>query len=220
MAGRLEIDHFFVFVEADGDATGQLAQAGLQRNYGRAHPGQGTANACYCFDNAYLELLWVEASAELEAPALARTGLAERARWRRNGSCPFGIALRGGGTMPFETWDYEAPFLPDGMTIPVALSSDDPHQVFLFRSPGDAGPKDWTNGLAGERQRDAGLAEIVSAILEIPAGTSPCNDLQALEQAGLVTLKSGAPAWRMVLSLSRSHGGGPATLTLPDLTLG
>lgn len=219
MAGRLEIDHVFVFVGPEGTEAESLGRAGLRRNYGRAHPGQGTANACYCFENAYLELLWVVSEEELKSPALAGTGLAERSGWRENGACPFGIALRGAGPLPFGTWDYAAPFLPEGMPIGVATSSADPCQPFLFRSPGNAGPKDWTNGLAGDRQSEADFLEMVGVAVDIPSGITPGRDLKAVESAGLITLCTGAPAWQMVLRLSRAEGKPPVSLSLPGITM-
>ena len=162
----LELDHVFVFVTPGAP---EAAALGLCESYRRRHPGQGTANVCYCFDNAYLELLWVTDRAELTAPAVARTRLAERADWRRTGASPFGIALRGPDPdtpLPFESWDYAAPFLPAGMAIPVAVASDDPRQPFLFRSPGTARPDTWPDDAggsrAGARQRPIGLAEIAA----------------------------------------------------------
>ena len=53
------IDHILMFVEADGLEIDNLASLGLVQTYRRIHPGQGTQNVCYCFDNLFLELLWV-----------------------------------------------------------------------------------------------------------------------------------------------------------------
>lgn len=204
--------HVFVFVTPGAPEAGALEAAGLRESFRRAHPGQGTANACWCFDNAYLELLWVDDPAAVSGPATARTRLAERAHWRETGASPFGIAVR--GAAPFAAWDYRPPYLPAGMSIPVALSSEDPRQPFLFRSPGDARPDAWTDGRAGDRQASAGLAEIVGVHLDLTA--PPSDDLCVLEAAGLLTL-SRAEEPRMVLTLSRPDGGAPRRLSLPDV---
>jgi hypothetical protein len=79
----LRLHHVFAFV-----APQPPAPPGLIESYRRAHPGQGTANVCYLFGEAYLELLWETDRAEITSPAIARTGLAERARWRDTGGCP------------------------------------------------------------------------------------------------------------------------------------
>ncbi|HEY0836833.1 MAG TPA: VOC family protein [Azospirillum sp.] len=204
--------HVFAFVTPGAPEAAALEAAGLRESFRRAHPGQGTANACWCFDNAYLELLWVEDAAALAGPAIARTHLAERARWRETGASPFGIAVR--GATPFAAWTYAPPYLPAGLSIPVALSAEDPRQPFLFRSPGDARPDAWTDGRAGGRQAAAGLAEIAGVHLEVTV--PPSDDLRALEAAGLLTL-SMAEAPRMVLTLSRRDGGAPRHLSLPDV---
>jgi hypothetical protein len=222
----VKIDHLFVFVEPPATEAAELEQAGLRESFRRRHPGQGTTNACFCFDNAYLELLWVVDLAEMAAPAVARTGLAGRADWRRTGGSPFGIALRTAAddeAVPFETWDYRAPFLPEGLSIPVARSSDDPCQPFLFRSPGSLRPDAWTDGRAGLRQRPAGLAEITGVHLEFPIGASPADDYRWLADAGLLTFGRGAAGHRMVLTLSysvgsHSAGGPPRRLSLPDFS--
>lgn len=213
----MEIDHLFVFVTTPGaPEAAALREAGLVESFRRRHPGQGTANACYCFDDAYLELLWIEAPEEAAAPANARLGFEARSRWRETGASPFGISVRGGGTgLPFPSWEYRPAYLPAGMAIAVASDGDDPRLPFVFRSPGDARPDAWADGRAGARQRAAGLAEIASIRLELPPGVAPGPALRRLEGAGLVGTAPGA-AHRMVLTLSRAGGGPPARLSLPD----
>jgi len=213
----VHLDHVFVFTAPGAPEAAALTAAGLRESFRRAHPGQGTANVCYCFDNAYLELLWADDGAGPAAPAAARTGLGVRADWRRSGASPFGIAVRGAGPLPFATWDYAAPFLPDGATIPVALDSDDPRQPFLFRSPGNARPADWTDGRAGPRQRAAGLTGIAGVHLDLPPGLAPAPALTALAAAGLIALGTADAAPRLVLALARADGGPPRRLSLPDL---
>lgn len=218
----LELDHVFVLVPPGAaEARRALAALGLRESFARDHPGQGTSNLCYCFDNAYLELLWLRDRAEAERPPVARTRLSERARWRETGASPFGIALRravddgADGGLPLESYDYEAPFLPAGVAIPVARSSDDPRQPFLFRSPGDRRPDRWDDGRAGGRQQAAGLTEIVALQLDLPAAVEPSPALRVLEAAGLLTLTLGSPAPAMVLTLSAAGSRAERRLALP-----
>ncbi len=74
------------------------------------------------------------------------------------------------------------------MTIPVALASEDPRQPFVFRSPGSARPDAWTDGRAGTRQRDAGLAEIAGVHLRLPVPLPAGDALEALQFARLKNL--------------------------------
>ena len=220
MTSDLELDHIFLFVKPGGREAGALARAGFREAYRRRHPGQGTANVCYAFDNAYLELVWVEDWDEITSPAVERTRLAERAEWQSYRASPFGIAVRGGGlngALPFATWDYAAPF---GVTLPVALASEDPHQPFLFAPPGGGErPDQWTDFRAGARQRPIGLAEIVGLSLDYPPGVSPAPAFEALAEAGLITLGTAGSGPRIILTLSRTKDQPQKRLILPDLTL-
>ena len=215
----LEIDHLVVVVKPGAPEKAILERAGLVESYRRAHPGQGTSNVCYCFDNAYLELAWEVDRAELTSPAIRRTGLAERASWRTSGAAPFGIALRTvppEGSIPFETWDYRAPFLPSGMVILVAVSSDDPRQPLLFQSPGSKRPDRWTDGRAGARQTAVGLADISGLELIFPEDVEPAEDYRILENSGLLSVKRFGEDHHMVLTLSRAGSTKPIRLSLPE----
>lgn len=215
----MDLDHLFLFIDPDGPEPAALKGLGLRESFRRTHPGQGTANRCYCFDNAYLELLWLSDEAEARAPGVARSGLAGRAHWRENGANPFGLALRGAAALPFDCWDYRPAYLPDGMAIPMALFSEDPAQPLVFRSPGDARPDRWRDGRDGARQRAAGFREIAGVELILPAGVPPAPDLDALAQdADWLTVTGGGAAPRMILTLTRD-GGTERRLRLPDCRL-
>ena len=207
-----ELCHLFVFVDDRAVALAALDTCGLAESFRRTHDGQGTANVCACFDNAYLELLWPEDQGALASVSVARTRLAERSRWRETGASPFGIGLR--GRIPFPTWEYRPPYLPEDVGIAIALGSEDPRQPFLFRSPGAARPDQWTDGRAGQRQTAAGLAEITALHLDLPVGASPA--LRVLAERGFLTMKA-AVRPRLLLTVSRA-GGGQRVLSLPDFT--
>ncbi|MFO1056087.1 MAG: hypothetical protein U1E53_03885 [Dongiaceae bacterium] len=201
MAG-LALDHVFVFVEPGA--------------FRRRHAGQGTTNVCYCFDDAYLELIWEVEAGELDSAAVAAIGLPARARWRRTGASRLGIALRGGEAPPFAARPYAAPFLPPGGIIPVAEASRDPAQPFLFWMPGGRPPATWTDGRAGERQRAAGLATVAGLEVRFTPAAPPHPDLAALAAAGLLTLVE-APAPGLVLTLAGDDGRTARRLLLPEL---
>lgn len=220
----LALDHLFVCctpgeAAADGRIGRALAAAGLVPSYTRRHGGQGTANVCYCFDNAYLELLFVADPAELAAPAIGRTGLAARLDWRRTGASPFGIGLRG-AALPLAAFDYRFEALPPGLSIAVAAESADIRRPFLFRSPGDARPDAWTDGRAGARQTAAGLTEIRGVTLRPADGAGRSAGLDMLERAGLLRLADGGGRHgRLTLDIDRA-GGGSLTLELPHPAAG
>ncbi|MCZ4282222.1 VOC family protein [Kiloniella laminariae] len=215
---QLELDHIFVFVTLQDSETKPkeatlLEQAGLQESYRRAHPGQGTTNICYCFDNCYLELLWLTNEQEARSPLIARTALAERAHWKTNGASPFGLALRRTVQHPFPlaTWDYLPPYLPPGMTIPVSLSSQDPLHPFIFQSPGGKRPDQWENS---NRQNFSDLDLIE---LQLPQDEGFSEDLEKLRQISLIpaiTYRNTSPG--MQLSIKDLTGRITHHLQLPS----
>ena len=71
-AMTLAVDHLFLLIEPDGPEIEALRHLGLTETYRRTHPGQGTANACFAFDNLYLELLWLTREAEARSANQSR----------------------------------------------------------------------------------------------------------------------------------------------------
>lgn len=142
----IELDHVFLFVESRTVAEKMMDDAGLRVNYSRSHPGQGTTNLCASLDDVFLELLWLDGSPISEESE--RVTLGERGRGK---GMPFGIAWRGDYSM--KTDRYAAPFLPHGMSIPIAHASKDLTVPFVFESPGGVPPIRRQDGLVGERQR-------------------------------------------------------------------
>lgn len=164
---RLAIDHVFLFVAPDGPERHALQRIGLVETYQRQHPGQGTANACFAFDNLFLELLWLTSPADARSAPIARTRLWERSQWRALGACPLGIAVRGDlAAAGVTTWDYRPPYLqhllPAGAGLPVATLSDDPAQPMLFTSPGQEPPIGWPAARRGVLQNPAGWGPVLA----------------------------------------------------------
>ncbi len=180
------IDHIFMLVEEDAPEIAHLPTLGLVETYRRVHLGQGTRNICYCFDNLYLEMLWVDNPEAARSPAIARTGLYERSLWRSNGTCPFGIAWRRSSIQPNaskpSTWAYEPPYLPPGMSIAVATDSDDPRQPMMFELPGSMPPLEWPVEKRGSLQRGAGLGAVIEISLSMPSDAPPSQALRTVAQ--------------------------------------
>lgn len=170
------IDHIFMLVEEDGPEIDSMASLGLVETYRRTHPGQGTQNVCYCFDNLYLELLWVDDLNAVRSDAIRRTGLYERSLWRTNGTCPFGIAWRrsqAGPATSIPSWVFTPPYLPKDMSIPLAIDSDDPCQPMMFESPRSTSPVEWPMVKRGTLQHSVGLGAVTEIRLAMPADSPP-----------------------------------------------
>jgi hypothetical protein len=92
----LELDHFYVVVPPGAAAAAQaLRHAGLVVDTTVArHESEGTASMAALFDNAYLELLWVDSSVTTDS--VHQRDLADfrrAAAWRISGASPFGVGL-------------------------------------------------------------------------------------------------------------------------------
>jgi hypothetical protein len=132
----LELDHVFICVEGAAEAEQALVDFGMRFGLHATHTGQGTANACAFFENAYLELLSGHDDQELRSATVRPLALWERVHWRQTGACPFGVAFRTGDVeLSTETWPYEAPFLPPGQGIPIVTAPDAKDEPLIFLIP-------------------------------------------------------------------------------------
>lgn len=213
----MDLDHIFLFVEPDAPEFAQMAELGFAETYRRVHPGQGTENACYAFDNLFIELLWIRDADEARSEPIRRTGLYERSRWRKDGTCPFGIAWRGNAT-DIAVWDYRPPYLPADMSIAVACDGDDARRPMLFRSPGSAAPIDWPEERRGDLQQAAGFGAVSEAVLVLPEDVDAGPALGALQRETPLSVQRDGNSYRLDLTIERRDGG-KAVLSLPDLSL-
>jgi hypothetical protein len=65
------LDHVIVFCSTGAPEADDLVRLGLREGLPNTHPGQGTANCRFFFQNAYLELLWVSDPKEFRASRFA-----------------------------------------------------------------------------------------------------------------------------------------------------
>jgi hypothetical protein len=137
ISAEYEIDHVFICTSAGGSEADQLVAFGLTEGSRNHHPGQGTANRRFFFENAMLELLWVEDGEEVRSEAVRRLALWERWSQRNLGASPFGICYRpqrdAAEPAPFESWIYRPPYMP--IAIAVSTASADPRLPLLFYLP-------------------------------------------------------------------------------------
>ena len=183
-----ELDHVFLFVRDEVVAREMMVTAGLRVNYARAHKGQGTRNLCACLDDMFLELLWLDGS----NIATQCDQITLSARGRGDGS-PIGISWR--GECELDCVEYAAPFLPEGVTIPVARASLDPNLPFVFRTPGGTRPIDRKDELVGNRQSPQ-LTVVGHCEVFVPNPEPVAELLAAFDRA---TVREGNPGLKLTL---------------------
>lgn len=132
----VHLDHLFICCNVGAPEAERLVELGLVEGAPNTHPGQGTANRRFFFENAFSELLWVSDPAEAQSAVVRRTCLWERWSQRAGGACPFGIGLRPARDEqpqpPFPTWEYRPPYLPDPLVIQMGTNSDVLTEPLLF----------------------------------------------------------------------------------------
>ena len=191
----LELDHLFICVQRDAPEAERLAWFGLLEGRRRKHKGQGTANVCFFFRNAMLELIWVCDEEEVRSPLVRPTRLWERWRWRETACCPFGVCFRPAGEsrqpLPFSTWAYKPPYIPEGMSIPIATNSERCHEPLIFVSTPGRRPDRFPEGQRPPLEHAVGYQEITDVRVVLPLRDSLSPELRKIQELGLISVLAG-----------------------------
>jgi hypothetical protein len=183
----LELDHIFVAVPGPEVGSPALEEAGFLFSASNPHPGQGTMSRGILFENAYLELIWLTDPEEAESPPIQRTRLKERTD-PSTGACPFGIGLRSSGEgearLPFESWEYRPPYLPNGMSFQMGVSSEDLSEPLVFFLPWLSAPT-WP-----VPEHPNGASRITRVELMIEGEPQDSEPISALSTAGIASFRS------------------------------
>lgn len=190
----LELDHIFILASPGAPEAEQLRALGLSEGSRNVHPGQGTANRRFYFENVMLELIWVEDATEAQSDLAAPTGLWERMRWRESGASPFGVCLRdsegGAPELPFATQEYRPPYVPPGSAIAIAAGVP-PEEPLLFATPFGRRPDDAVAGQREPLHHAAGMRELTAIHLTLAASPTVSSALQGVAELGIVRITHG-----------------------------
>jgi hypothetical protein len=126
MTFPLELDHVVIFSGVDAPEAQTLEALGLKGFGGTTRHGNlGTASTSFFFENAYLELFWVQdetAATDVFAPL--GFDMQSRMAWGETAASPFGLMLRhrpGSSTLiPFPTRQLKAEWMPGNIAIEFA----------------------------------------------------------------------------------------------------
>ncbi|MEM9088461.1 MAG: hypothetical protein AAGC93_06920 [Cyanobacteria bacterium P01_F01_bin.53] len=191
-----KIDHIFILTEIGASAAEQLISSGLVEGSSNTHPGQGTANRRFFFQNAGLELLWAHSEKEATSAPIRRTHLWERWKNRTTSACPFGICLRpvnpSNQELAFPHWPFQPPYLPAPLSIAVGTNSDIITEPMLFQTPFARRPDQFAGEKRQPLDHPLGVKEITHATLTSPMAKSPSLELAAaVAKTEHIKLKSG-----------------------------
>ncbi|WP_396637038.1 hypothetical protein [Maribacter sp. R77961] len=134
----MEIDHIFIFSKNGGKEAAKLIEFGLTEGSSRIHPGQGTTNRKFYFENFFLEILWVIDESEIRSELTSKTKLWERSQFDKNDFSPFGLCLVNSKLTEklFEQSQiYQPNYFPKGMSIDIITNENNPNLPWTFRLP-------------------------------------------------------------------------------------
>lgn len=131
----MEFDHLFICVDKPASEAEQLIAFGLVEGASNCHPGQGTENRRFFFQNTFIELLFVVDRGELNSDLTKPTKLSERFPVRADNVSPFGLCFRPAAEnskVPFPSCSYQPQYLPEHLDVKVAQSpSSEPMWFYL-----------------------------------------------------------------------------------------
>jgi hypothetical protein len=158
---RVELDHAFIVVAPGAKAEiAALRAAGfILASEPRRHEGQGTASVAAYFENAYLELIWVDATVTVTSEHSNTVAwFRAAASWRTNGHSPFGLGLRrvAGDTsaLPVPVERETAAWLEPGTAYELLHQASDSLAADLFVVPALTAVPKW---IGRARQREPEL---------------------------------------------------------------
>jgi hypothetical protein len=220
-----ELDHFFICANLHAPEAAQLDALGLTNGPSAIHRGQGTANRCFVFNNAYLELIWVHDEAEASSPLTEQIRLFERWKSRAGAACPFGICLRPSrsssiapertGDRPFAGWDYVPQYVSASQPIYVGNNCENLAEPMLFFIESATRPDSWPR--QATLQHHLGIREVTRLRWSRPADTALSPTLQAVVDAGYLDIEVGN-AHTLTISFDHEATGQSAGLA-PDLPI-
>lgn len=157
----MEIDHIFICVPSAGNEAELLIDFGFKEGSANIHPGQGTANRRFFFDNVMIELLFLTNADEARSKLTQPTMLYQRLISEDDKVSPFGICFRpaegdDNRRATFPCWVYRPTYLPPELHIDVGNAPiDEPMWFFLsFASRPDRSeackmqPRNHANGIS------------------------------------------------------------------------
>ncbi len=211
----MHIDHIFIFSNQQGREADELVKFGFTEGSSRMHPGQGTTNRKFYFDNFFLEILWVISEEEIRSPITSMTKLWERSQFSHNGCAPFGLCLTNTAETDklfAESERYQPAYFPNGMTIDIITNQNSPYLPWTFRLP-YLGPQK----VADEpRHHQNGIQSLTKVAFEIPDDHQNQTFLDAFNSTEMITFQWGE---QLNLMLEFDHGMQKKEKTFKDLSL-
>lgn len=212
----MEIDHLYIFSSQQGAAADKLLEHGFVEGSSNTHPGQGTANRRFFFENAFFEWVFVVDETEVRSEMIRPSLLWERSQWKKSPFSPFGMCIRFvKETSIFENaLCYAPPYMPEGKHIDILTMESYPELPMIFRTPFE---KNGYTQINEPYSHPNGVKQITKVIF----GVSDIEKAQAhldiiIRQKWFALVKSNTPKMEVVFD---HHSQGQQISFEPDLPL-
>lgn len=165
----MEIDHIFIFSRNKGEEANELVEKGFVEGSSRIHPGQGTRNRKFYFENFFLEILWVVNEWEIQDARTRNTRLWERSQFEKNAHSPLGVCLLNtpkSDSLFSQALPYQPIYFPGGMPIDFLPHIGSEYLPWTFRLPFKGKlkkvdePRNHANGIASLTEASFGIPEV------------------------------------------------------------
>ncbi len=201
----MQIDHIFIFTSDQGKIADELVSFGLSEGSRRVHPGQGTMNRKFYFENFFLEVLWVHDEKELNSPQTKESGLWRRTHTNQGHFSPFGLCLVNTheNDLLFESsLKYQPDYFPEGFAIDVLKNVSSPGLPWTFRLP-----------FKGQKKNDHeplthgnGIRKLTKAIFEYQSDAD-VDFLGHFETESQLSFRQGPRNWLHLTFDNAAQGG-------------
>jgi len=190
----MEIDHLFICSENNADIADILVQNGFLEGKPNHHPGQGTANRRFFFNNMFLEFIYLEDKGLIPqfAKATPSLDILLRLTDQERRYSPFGVGCRPripGESVPFPHWCYQPSYLPDGCSIEVGIAM--PNEPLWFFLAFSGRPDQVAVGKRQPLNHPCGIRELTGVQLTIPNRVPLSLSAQAVGEIDEIEIMQG-----------------------------
>lgn len=129
--------HMFILTDPGAPKANSLIEQGFIEGPSNTHPGQGTKNRRFFFENFMIEFLWIYDEEEAKNQTTKDTMIFERWSSRKE-KCPYGFCiqpLKQNLVKPFHGWPYKPKYISPSQHILVANNWQNMNEPFLFMLP-------------------------------------------------------------------------------------
>jgi hypothetical protein len=194
-----------LFSSHQGREADTLVSAGFVEGSNRVHPGQGTRNRKFYFENFFLEIVWIHDEEELKSEQMAPTCLWERANHSIYGLSPFALCLaptEDSVVLFRNSIRYQPSYGPEGNAFSILTHKKHPYLPWTCRLPRMSR---WT-GIEEPMRHSPGMRKLSKVIFGIPVPDFHNSFTNLLQNSSIVFFEAAAQ-YKVTLEFDHQEKG-------------